>query len=561
MNQSLKVLLGFILLLGFNHFDSLAQNKDLEGEIEDAEIVIKKNRKIELPTALMPSEKITYPLRPEPKRNYEFNYLDYKLRLPDLDSRIRVLTMKDEPLEALSNTYIQGGLGNLGSTLFRVYHGTKRTDNWAWSVGLEHRANRRGPNTFLPSGQSENQIFGNWEKAYRKSVLSGKVLIGRERFNFYGYPKDFGLNEDQAKRIFQNGEVALYLENRPDSTRINYKIGAVLTGFGSTRNFPEKNFRDLAETGGQLSAILSKRKTNGREVILGGKFNYLQTEGAGLSYQRLRAELFNQLRIGFEGWDFGIGYKLIYENDTLGGGSNFHPYPMLEASRLLKNKSLRFSAKVDGDNEWVTLQDLTQRNPWLNRGVPAFYKNQKLRASVALATTSAQNWQWQIGLGHKWVQNFAVFETAFPDSGRFNINYLSRTIGISSATAGIKFHSKSRFTFDLQGEYLHFSSLGDAVLYHTPNGRISTGITYNLKNKIVLGTRITAFSNVEANRPDGGSKKLKGIVDWDIDLDYNFSRRFGMFIQLDNLLNQQNQPFQYYPTRGFMFILGLKATL
>ncbi len=561
--MSVKVWVGlafWILGIGLSNI-AIAQNKDPEGEIEDAEIVIKKNRKIELPAALMPSEKIAYPLKPEPKKQYDFNYVDYKLRLPDLDARIRVLTMKDEPLEPLSNTFIQGGIGNLGSTLFRAWHGTKRTDGLAWSVGLEHFANRRGPETYLPSGWSENRIYGNWEKAFRKSILSGSVNLGRERYNFYGYPESFGISKDQAKRVLMNGTVSVNLQSRPDSLSFYYALNTEVTSFGSTRNFPESNFRDISENGIGVSGFIGKNIGGKKELIFGGRFNYLSNQGAGLDYQRLRSEFYNQLRTKYKDWNFGIGYRLVHQNDTLSGSEAFNAYPMLEANTLLKNKALKFTAIIDGDNEWVTLQGLMRRNPWLNRGVPAFNNHQPIRASLNLATAANQNWQWQLGLTQKWVRHFALFETNFPDSGRFDVKYLNRTIAISSFNAGLKYQSKSRWGADLQGEYLYFSNLGGQKLYHTPNARLSAGVTYNLKNKVIIGSRLTAWSAVYANRPDGTSKKLNGLIDWDIDLDYKFSRRFGLFLQLDNLLNQQNQPFQFYPSRGFMFILGIKATL
>src|SRR5690349_10232234 len=69
------------------------------GEIEDSEIIIEKNREIELPEANRNFEKITAPVRQPDPVLQQYQYIERTAKLPDLNPRFRVLQMPQEPLK------------------------------------------------------------------------------------------------------------------------------------------------------------------------------------------------------------------------------------------------------------------------------------------------------------------------------------------------------------------------------------------------------------------------------------------------------------------------------
>src|SRR5690606_15574437 len=103
------------ILLSLSAFAAVAQTgwEEESGEIEDARVIIEKDRKIELPKANRNYERIP----PLPDDKNEGETLDYSFRQIDLsvepaEPQIRVFTIREEPLDKFYGSYIRAGAGN-----------------------------------------------------------------------------------------------------------------------------------------------------------------------------------------------------------------------------------------------------------------------------------------------------------------------------------------------------------------------------------------------------------------------------------------------------------------
>jgi hypothetical protein len=59
----------------------------------------------------------------------------------------------------------------------------------------------------------------------------------------------------------------------------------------------------------------------------------------------------------------------------------------------------------------------------------------------------------------------------------------------------------------------------------------------------------------------GTIAELKGLTDIDLKIDYKFSEKFSVFLEMDNILSQKNQRYLYYQNRGLLVLLGASASL
>ena len=96
-------------------------NWDEEGEIEDAEVVIEKDRQIELPPASRSYEKVApLPLQID-RSEQSYNYERVPFQSTQFAPNIRVLTIKEQPLPKLYGNYIKAGIGNFGTAYGRLF--------------------------------------------------------------------------------------------------------------------------------------------------------------------------------------------------------------------------------------------------------------------------------------------------------------------------------------------------------------------------------------------------------------------------------------------------------
>ena len=101
-------------------------NWDQEGDLEDSQVIIEKDRKIDLPQVNRDFKKV-----PEIKLNQsvfdvEFNSRQFIPNLSSLAPRIRVLTIQDEKLEKLYANQVKIGGGNYGASYLEGNFASKR---------------------------------------------------------------------------------------------------------------------------------------------------------------------------------------------------------------------------------------------------------------------------------------------------------------------------------------------------------------------------------------------------------------------------------------------------
>ena len=115
-----------------------AQEQWGEGEVEDAVVVIEKERKITLPFASRRFEKVP----PLPSATKDYN-LSYTLRpIPfssqPIQPRMRVLTIKQENLSRINGNFVKAGFGNYLTPYLDANIGNGRNAESSYGVKATH---------------------------------------------------------------------------------------------------------------------------------------------------------------------------------------------------------------------------------------------------------------------------------------------------------------------------------------------------------------------------------------------------------------------------------------
>src|SRR5688572_10627140 len=227
-----------LLILILTSISSFAQDPkkkekrwDTDGEIEDVEVVIEKERQIELPGADRNFEKIP-PRASEPiKPPITYDFRSFNFQAPQLNPQIRPLKLKQENKSNVYGGFLRVGYGNYVSPLLEAYYNTRRDKNKLVGAHAYLTSSDKGPvdGRNSGSGSSGISVFG---RSFTKGIsLSGNAGFENRTTHFYGYPEGAEVDASSIKQSFNLIKVSGALSNATNSD-FAYRVGAGVSHLG-----------------------------------------------------------------------------------------------------------------------------------------------------------------------------------------------------------------------------------------------------------------------------------------------------------------------------------------
>ena len=539
------------VLCVFSLFSFVATGQDWEdrtGEIEDAEIVVEKDKKIELPPASRLYEKISpLPLKNEAGQ-MQFQYKDFNYQLPDLDPKIRVLTIKDPLLKKLYANYLKAGIGNFASAHLEAFINSKRNEKYAYSFHGKHASSARGPVDKKNSGSAESFLGVNGKVFYDAFILSGNLNYNHRKNHFYGYDRRVEALRDTIEQNFNNFYIDGVLETRDTGSDFYFKLKPSFSHLSDHFDARESRFGvDFKSTfsldenvGFDLSSYLSlTRRTDGTSI------------NRNLFKVRPSVDfLAGQLKIN-------AGLNIVYENDTIAGANRTHVYLSGSATYDL-NDDVRVYAGLDGDIEEVNLHTLVDENPFINAQIPLVHANKELEFYGGIKGSLLRSFTLKAGFSLADYENMHFFINDPLDTAKFNVLYDTGNttrfnfFGEFGVDKNNIFRGAARFDFYAYGM--------DRVEepWHLPTYKFSLLGSFNLFDKILFGSDLYTMGGIKAkNFLTDEEVELDPIIDLNFKVDYRYSDQVSMFLNFNNVLSRNYERYYNYPARGFMLMAGI----
>ncbi|MES2389313.1 MAG: hypothetical protein V4543_15030 [Bacteroidota bacterium] len=527
-----------------------------DGEIEDAEIVIEKSRKIELPEAIRMTDKITFPIKPIVPAAQKYNYSDFRLILPDQESRVKVLTMKQDAQPVLPQAYIKLGGGNLGTFYGEGWVGSRQTDKYAWGAHLRHFSSSKGPVSNPPSGTSENRIDLYNKYFLEKITLSGNLSFGRDRYNFYGFQPADKVKADSVKQVFSTVSFNAGIENR-DSSTFQYKAGLGVNTFSDAFKASETRFE--LNFGGRY-AIDDKMGIRFTTDLMLSK--YADSSSVSRNLFSIRPQWY------FKNKDISIqaGANFAAENDTAKNTQRFHLYPHLNVEYTFVPQYLTGFIGITGDMRKVTLQNMATSNPWLASNQVLLHTNNMIEFFTGIRGGAGDGFRWLAELHYNNVRNLPMFindtlATAnHPDgdTSKFRIVYDRGTVSILRAGAEMGWSVSKKYDIGLRLDYYNYAMVQQNAPWHLPTFKTTLTAGIWATESLRFSTGLYVMQGITAPAIHSDLKtELPAIVDWDLKAEYLFAGKWSAWLEADNILSQKNQRYLNYSTRPLLVMGGL----
>src|SRR5690606_243626 len=334
-------------------------------EIEDARVVIEKDRKIELPTASRSYEKVPPLPGAVREKTLDYDFKDYSHALKPLDPRIRVLTVQDEKLRKFYGNYLKVGLGNYTTPYLEAFFNNKRNDRYAIGAHVKHLSSRNGPVDDENSGSGEN-LVGLYGKLFTKPLtFTGDLRYTRNKYHFYGYAPELSFANEDIEQIYNSFYAIAGLQSNSSNANLFYKMNVSFNYLTDNYEASESQIGLHLEGRYALSELL---EFNLKSDLYAMKVEDLQTT------DRNFFRITPTFKTRFEPLEVVAGVNIVYENDSLDNANKVHFYPKAEATFHI-TEEIKVYGGIDGDVERTSLQYFSDENPFIGPGLEIYNTN------------------------------------------------------------------------------------------------------------------------------------------------------------------------------------------
>jgi len=553
---------GFIALCGFAFVKGLpvsAQGTQPgwgeQNKLEDAEIVVEKNRVNQLPEANRNYEKFRLPPPEQKSQPVVYRYADYRLTDLKLNLPIRVLTIKPEELTKLYGNYVKLGIGNYGTPYFKGYFHNKRSKEVSYGADVSHVSSSKGPVENARVSNSALNLYG--EQYSGDMTIGGKLGYAYDRYNFYGYNHDIErVSLDTLKQTFNRLGAEIYFNNQLSKGALQYRGNLGYDYVKDNYTARESNFK--------LNLGLGYALNENAAFNVDGDFSYISYKDAGSvgrTYFRLKPAYVRKTDL----LNVTLGATLGYTNDTISTARAFNVYPNVRVAYELVDDQVQVYAGVNGDLERTTYNQLTQENPYLNQNVAVADVNKVLAAYGGVTGNLGRSVKFTAQVALQSFRNLYFFNNSPFDSSKFDVLYDNGTTSVFNFFGDLSYNQSERLRLGIKADYNRYTLDGLAQPYHRPALQMNLYGSYNLHDKIFLHSELYYISSTfgQIARPSdllGYNLVLKetdDIVDLNLKVDYRFSDKFSTFVMANNIFGKNYQRYVNYPNKGLQAIVGI----
>ncbi len=481
-------------------------------------------------TGQAPKPSLTYVI---PAQQLNFRYTP---------SPLKPLAFKDTSKPTENRGYVKAGIGNFSTPYLKaaLNFGNGAVSNGNVE-GLYTGSKGKIPNQqFTRYGVKANGIF------QLDSNHSLQARAGYSGQNLYRYGAKEGspaVSEDSLKLNYNHIHLGATLGNRTaNNLGVYYK--AVLDGhfFADNQNGNETALHyDLP-----LEQVLNEKVTF--EAGLKGVLDKVNGQDTSFS---------NNLTIVKAGATIKINENMRVKIALLPSWSNgsFNLLPLAEIESYLPDKDLVIQAGITGSYIENTWRNLAAFNPWIEQPRQLNH-SRNLEVFGAVKGTLSENWYFRIkgGYNRRYNQPLYVNDSI---AGRSFLIRWEPSMNTVTGLGELVWQQGDTYTWTTTLVMNGYSGLKQSSKAY---GLLPFEITSSFRGKILdkLTGKVDLYNFGQAWRLNSGKPdKGEGGVDLNLGAEFDVAKNVKLWLQFNNLFNNEYQRWNQYPVLGFQAVGGV----
>jgi hypothetical protein len=497
------------------------------------------------------------------KAKFNYSLTDRKLELNSDIQKLQAQQLVDERITALTNNYVKGGIGSLGTLLAEAYVNIGRDEALQAGAFFRHFSQEGKLNK-----QNENwqQLSAFGRSIGEKTTLNGRVNFERHGLFFYGIDNlNLALNPDPERQVLNffelEGEAISKFTGDENALSYAAKINAYLLN----DKFSAK------ENAITLTGYLNKR-INKFNLGLAAALEAGNTKDQLTSVSNHLLRLNPYIKLQASGVKITAGINFVQE---FGEYSSTRIFPAATADFTLIPDFLQIFGEVKGDVNRNSLKNFTDENPFLNSNIAIQNTVEKLSISGGVKGTGGPGFGYKARFYSKRITDMPLFVNNFTAFNKFDVIYDFGTMKLLGLEGEISVQVSDNLKWTGKLNIEDYKPSTEQVSYFKPQLRVNSNLSYTYNNKLSFNASVVIQDDSKAKVytanplttdgiyppvPDFTKEtvvNVKGFVDLGIGAEYKINHKFGVFVKANNLLNTNYSKYLYYRTTGLNIFGGL----
>ena len=537
----------FILL----SINALAQKGKNDGTVDDEQIVVEKNRKIELPLAPRNFEKIPAPSYDLSKRKIVYDFIERKLAVQTPKFTPPITQPPESAKNIKENVYdniVQVGVGNYVRKYAEAQLSTRSDAEFVVGGTLKHNSSLVGPVDGDNSANAENRVnvFAKYFGEYFK--MNANLSYDREVFRYYGYRPGTSFESDSIKQTLNKIGFGLGIENPNQDAKVDWGLNSKFSYFFDAYKQKEiyvptktrfvfpitDNFTALLNADLNISIRTDSLSSNRPLYRVTPTFTYQYSNFLTLT----------------------AGLNILSYKDELKKIEKTGLFPIVHIDYALD--AFHFFAGFTGDVNHNTLHSLYSQNQWLAPHTDLVNTEKKMEFYIGSKGKIMETFGYDAKISYAKYRNFYVFNNSKLDSTKFVVQYDTGNVSVTSLTGLITYQIENRWNSSLKLNYSIFGMSGLEKAWHTPKLTATFSNSVIFKDKLIVSSDFYLMLGIAGkNLATDKSYDLPAIADLNLKFNYLFSDQFAVFVTVNNIFNKNYQRFLNYHQQGLNSIVGV----
>lgn len=489
------------------------------------------------------------PTLPEPKRD-EVSLDQYVVPKPvtkiayDAPS-IKPLAMPKEKIPADYCFYSKVGFGSPLQPLAEISYNNKKNEQYAFGASYRYHSNNSNkPLQYQRFTDHAAAVNGTY---YLPKTLAIGANLGYDwnGRRFYGadYASDTTLTEDSLRQHFSKFSAGARVFNR-EVNEYQFNYGADVNFYTLRDRYKSK------ELGLGVKLYFSKYFGDNHivKVVAGMDYaKFTDTSGQSLTAPYIKPSY------TYHGSNFRakIGGYIGTDN------KKFFAAPDVELSYNLWKEKLAIFVGWTGEVRLNSYDRMRQYNPYLNSVIEL--RNTRYQEGYGGVRGEAGKVTYEARAAYRMTNVMPLFynDARRPAYGRFNVLYDTTTVFTVSGNISFPIIEGLSFSGNAAYHFYNFKSAAYGVGLGLPNYEANLTLKYNWKNKFLTRLEYIGLGGINYVKEDYTTSYLNPMFDISLCSEFRVNDHFGIFLDVNNILNQKAQRWYRYPQYGINVIGGV----
>lgn len=448
---------------------------------------------------------------------------------------------KEEEKRPFPN-YVKLGAGNLNTIYIDAGIGGIYGKDYETAIHL-HSLSQKGNIINQQTAQDGIEAGGTLHK--KTSDWHAAIMGEQNKFFDYGYNHGlYKYSSDTVKQVYRSLHAIIDVQNKGDSnTAFTWHPAINASGYGAFHNISETSlafglpFAYKIENNLQAQLAVSGAITNLKADTVNTSNNYVEVMG-GFGFKN--SVFTGHALLGFAAGKYNKNYLL----------------PDVLASYTIPDAQCSIFAGVQSTFRQNTYEQLTTENPYLYNMYPVI-QSSKGEYFAGVQGGVGDHFTYSARVSYWVYKNLPTFVNNFGDQKQFFVVYDSN-LNALSFQLGARYKEANKWSAGITADFYHFSNGSLPYVWGMPATKIKADFVIMPITKLTFTAYLLIEGGIYAQDSYTHIIKLNSFADIGGSGEYQIIPRLSVFLQLNNILNNQYQRWLGYQAYGLNIYGGLR---